>query len=257
MGSSACSCSERPARLGCGQAREAVQDGQAGVGARPVSGDHLRTGGTDHGAQPDRDDDGVVGVADHGEEVGYQVDRHQEVAEQQPEPDPDTSRHAAVRCQPAQQPDHVREQPHPLTERGAITAAARHGENTDEREPEHQQATAHRERQLLPPAHTAQCARDSGRRRREPSPLSGEYPARPCAASVVGRLSWSFASRRIEWESRGDALQGERNRAPPRVERRLIMTTTEWPVRLRSTQRRVAPGLFRRPPAISFDHGGC
>jgi hypothetical protein len=131
-----------------------------------VSGDHPRTGGTDHGAQPDRDDDGVVGVADHGEEVGYQVDRHQEVPEQQPEPDSDTSRHAAVRCQPAQQPDHVREQPHPLTQRGAITAAARHGENTDEREPEHQQATAHREYHLLPPAHTAQCAHDCG----SPSP---------------------------------------------------------------------------------------
>jgi AraC-like DNA-binding protein len=69
---------------GAGQTQDRAQPVR---GSGPVTPDRVGAAAADDRAQRDGDDDGVVGVADDGNEVGHQVDRRDQVGQQQPQPD--------------------------------------------------------------------------------------------------------------------------------------------------------------------------
>ena len=71
-----------------------LDDGQAGRLPRPVPGERLGAGPPDDRAQRPGDHDDVVRVAQHGHDVRHEVDRREQVGEQQPQPDPDAAREA-------------------------------------------------------------------------------------------------------------------------------------------------------------------
>jgi hypothetical protein len=77
-------------------ADETLQDGQAGCRLGPVPGQRVESSGARDRAQRHYHDDDVVGVAENGDEVRHQVDRDQQVDQQQREPDPHAPRERGI-----------------------------------------------------------------------------------------------------------------------------------------------------------------
>jgi hypothetical protein len=61
------------------------------VGSGPMVSNDVGPGAADGAAKHAADDDGVVGVAAHGDQVGHQVDRDDQIADEQQQVDADTS----------------------------------------------------------------------------------------------------------------------------------------------------------------------
>jgi hypothetical protein len=85
----------------------------------PVDG--LLACAADHVAENDSNDDYVVCDSDHRDEVGYQIDWHQEVRQQDYQPHPRQERESWVDRQPANQPQNVGHQAKRSNKRDGLT----------------------------------------------------------------------------------------------------------------------------------------
>lgn len=63
-------------------------------------------------AQDESDDDRIIQIASDGNEVGHEVERHREVGDERGEDDLPAPRDAAVRQEPPEQDDKVRDEAH-------------------------------------------------------------------------------------------------------------------------------------------------
>ena len=71
------------------------------------------------GNRPERDrhDDDVIGVAQYGHEIRDQIDRREQLREQEKQADTHASGHVRVGSQPPQQPNEIGKQPQRIAHR--------------------------------------------------------------------------------------------------------------------------------------------
>src|SRR5688572_21103884 len=94
-----------------GQSGELSDRGQSGGFPRPVPGQRLPARPPDDRPQGPGHHDDVVGVAQDRHEVGHQIDRGDEIGQQEPEPDAHGRRQRAVGRQSPDEAEHVGQQP--------------------------------------------------------------------------------------------------------------------------------------------------
>ncbi len=220
------------------QAGQAAYDGEPVGSAGPVAVEGAGPGTTHHGAQREGDDHDVVGPADDGDDVGHQVERHQQVAQQQHEPQPHAAGEVGVGGQRAQQPHDVGQQPQRLAQAArALVAAGQQPQRQDQPGPQQQETTADGDQGRPGLAHRAASRSHPGA-----GPTAVMSPAAGASTSPAARQRSTDGGRVTEG---GRGWAGQRGWSGQRRLRRRTTTRPSSP-----TMTRAAPGAAARVSVV-------